>query len=287
MSPSSLVKSGLVAIAFAFIGGCQAFVSSVTDGFTKNLTNSILNSDDLHTIREGLPAYLIGVDALLHGNKTDADLMFAAAQLNGSYALAFADDLKQQKSLTAKARELAFRASCIEVKALCEIEAMSFDQATAKVGNLHVGDVPALYGLASAWASWLQVHADDLHAVAQLAKVKLLIERLLELDETYELGAPHMYMGVFESLLPPSLGGRPEVAKRHFEKAIAISKDRNLYAKVLYAQNYARMTLNRELHDSLLREVLVADPHVDGYTLQNSVAQEIASELLAEADEFF
>ncbi len=287
MSPSSLGKSGLLAIAFVFLGGCQAFVSSVTDGFTKKLTSSILNSDDLHTIREGLPAYLIGVDALLHGNETDADLMFAAAQLNGSYALAFADDPKQQKSLTAKARALAFKASCIEVKSLCNIAAMSFDEALAAMSNLRVDDVPALYGLANAWAGWLQAHADDMHAVAQLAKVKLLIERLLELDETYEFATPHMYMGVFESLLPPSLGGRPEVAKRHFERAITISDGRNLYAKVLYAQNYARTTLNRDLHDSLLKEVLAADPHVDGLTLQNTLAQEIAVELLAEADEFF
>lgn len=274
-------------IAFAFIGGCQVLVSTVSDEFTKKLTSSILNSDDLHTIRDGLPAYLIGVDALLHGNETDSELMFAAAQLNGSYALAFAHDLTQQKSLTSKARELAFKAACLEVKMLCGIETMSFDDTTAAVMNLRVEDVSVLYGLASAWAGWLQAHADDLHAVAQLAKVKLLIERLLELDETYELAAPHMYMGVFETLFPPSLGGRPEVAKMHFTKAIAISKGRNLYAKVLYAQSYARMTHDRELHDVLLRGVLAADPRVDGYTLQNTVAQEIAREMLAEADEFF
>ena len=262
-------------------------VSSVTDGFTQRLTDTILNSDDLNTIKEGLPAYLIGVDALLQDNDSDSDLMFAAAQLNGSFALAFADDPQQQKTLTAKARRLALKAACIEQKSLCGIETMSFADAQEVIAQIEVSKVPMLYGLASAWAGWLQANSDEMHAIAQLGKIKILVKRLLELDESYELGAPHMYMGVFESLFPPSYGGRPELARKHFLRAIEISDNTNLYAKVLYAQFYARMTYDRELHDSLLEEVLSSSPIVDGYTLQNTIAQDLALELQQNADEYF
>ena len=47
-------------------------------------------------------------------------------------------------------------------------------------------------------------------------------------------------MAVMESLLPPTLGGKPDLAKKHFERAIEISAGTNLMAKVLYAEKYAR-----------------------------------------------
>ena len=44
---------------------------------------------------------------------------------------------------------------------------------------------------------------------------------------------------------------------------------------------------DRELHDSLLEDVLAADPQVHGLTLQNTYAQEQAEALLADADDYF
>jgi len=36
------------------------------------------------------------------------------------------------------------------------------------------------------------------------------MERVVELDETYEHGSAHLYLGVMTTLLPPALGGKPE-----------------------------------------------------------------------------
>jgi len=58
-------------------------------------------------------------------------------------------------------------------------------------------------------------------------------------------------------------------------------------AKVIYARQYARLMYNRELHDRLLQEVLMADIDVPGYTLSNTLAQQQARELLASAEEYF
>jgi hypothetical protein len=57
--------------------------------------------------------------------------------------------------------------------------------------------------------------------------------------------------------------------------------------KVIYAQQYARMLYDRQLHDRLLREVLAADPQAPGLVLENTLAQERARELLAEAEAYF
>ena len=58
-------------------------------------------------------------------------------------------------------------------------------------------------------------------------------------------------------------------------------------AKVLYAEKYARLVFNRELHDTLLSEVTDADPYGEALTLINLVAQDQAAALLESADEYF
>ena len=56
---------------------------------------------------------------------------------------------------------------------------------------------------------------------------------------------------------------------------------------MFFAQQYARLVFDRELHDKLLNEVMNADARVDGLTLINLIAKEQASELLESADDYF
>jgi hypothetical protein len=113
------------------------------------------------------------------------------------------------------------------------------------------------------------------------------MERVVELDESYSHGEGHLYLGVFATLLPPALGGKPEEGRVHFERAIALSAGRDLMAKVEYARRYARITYDRPLHDRLLQEVLDADAVATGLTLSNVLAKRQARELLASADKYF
>ena len=83
------------------------------------------------------------------------------------------------------------------------------------------------------------------------------------------------------------MGGRPEVGREHFERAIEISNGEYLMTKVMFASQYARLVFDRELHDQLLEQVLAADASVPGLTLINTVAQLQATELLDTADAYF
>ena len=121
----------------------------------------------------------------------------------------------------------------------------------------------------------------------KLANVELLLRRIVELDETYQHGSAHVYLGVLAMVVPPSMGGRPEESRYHFERAIELSSGKNLMSKVVFAERYARQVFDRPLYDRLLREVLDASPDEPGFTLINTVAQAKARELLAEGNDFF
>ena len=251
-----------------------------------NLSRSMINQDDPALVRSAVPAYLMLLDALVETYPNDDSFLLSAAKLYGAAGL-FADTDQQKKSRADRAQTYARRALCENLQDLCaaiDMPVASFQQALADSDE---DDVHLIYGFAAAWAGWVQANSDDWNAVAQLPKIKALFRWLIALQADYDKGTALVYMGVLESQLPPSLGGKPEVAKGYFEQAISLSNGRHLMAKVLYAEQYARLLFEQELHDRLLNEVLAADPKVEGLTLINHLARQRAQELLDSSDEYF
>lgn len=267
--------------------GCASLVGSVTGGMAEDLGSAILDNPDIDMVRDGAPSYLLLMDGLLAGNPDNATLLAQAAQLNSAYAAAFVEDPARSRALNAKALTLAERAACNDIRDACDLRSRSFDAYESWLAQRSIKDVPAMYGLGSAWAGWIQANSSDFGAIAELSRVKALMQRVVELDEGYDYGGAHLYLGVFDTLFPPAMGGRPEEGRAHFEEAVALSGGRNLMTQVIYAENYARLVFDRELHDSLLTGVLAADPQQPGLTLINVVAQQRAKELLESADGYF
>ena len=277
----------LFGLLIACLTGCAAIVSGVTNKLADDLSSAILGSPDAGVVSDGLPAYLLLIDALVEGSPDDPAILNTAALLNGSYATAFVADEARQKYFATKAKELALRASCHHRRDFCSVLDMDYDDFVSLVDDVSIKDIEYVYVLASNWAGWIQSHADDFRAVAELARAKALMTRVIELDANHADGSPFIYMGVFATFLPAALGGEPEVGRQNFQRAIEISEGKNLYARVMMAEMYARAMFDRELHDRLLHEVIDADPEAGELTLQNVIAQDLAKQLLESADEFF
>lgn len=270
----------------ALLAGCGV-VNKATQRFADNLGTAILNQDDPGTVGDGLPAYLLLLDALLEGDPDNAGTLLAAARLYGAYAGGFVTEPERGKRMANLAFGYARRAACVRTTALCRVIDQPFEAFAVQVNATGVKDIDVLYGLASAWAGRIQQDSGDWNAIADLPKVQLLVERVLALQPDYEKGEPHMVLGVLHSLRPAQIGGKPELGKAAFETAIALSEGRNLMAKTLYAQYYARLLFDQELHDRLLNEVIAAAPEAPRLTLMNVLAQQRAKALLASGKDYF
>jgi len=282
----STVLAGVFFTAF-LISGCGAMMRSVTADLSDDLSQAVMNNNDLATVESGGAAFLILVDGLLVGDPDNPSLLMTAADLHSQYASNFASGPEQARNLSQKALDYAMRAFCLRMKGDCRLKELDFQEFETLIGTTGPKDVPALYTLGAAWTSWIQARRDDWEAIADLPRAKAIMERVVALDETYEDGGAHMYLGVFATLVPPAAGGKPEEGRRHFERALEISGDRNLMVYVLYAQYYARMVFDRELHDRLLNRVLALDPQVPGYVLVNTAARKQARALLDSAEDYF
>lgn len=253
-----------------------------------NLSRSMMNQDDPAIVEAGAPAYLLLLDALILTYPDDEDFLLAGARLYGAYAGVFARDPAQAKRMADKAMNYARRALCEYDEDACTLLDGPQDQILPTLqDDYDEDDIAVFYAMATAWAGWIQANTDDWNAIAQLGKVRILMEWVANIDPAYDNATVQVYLGVLETQLPPSLGGKPEVGKACFERAIEFSGGHNLMAKVLYAKQYARLMWEQELHDQLLNDVLAAEPAYEGLTLINRLAQREAAVLLAESTDFF
>ncbi len=282
---ASLIHKLLLLITLLYVGGCASLASH---GLTQGIANSIQNQSDLIIVETGMPAYLLMVDGMIMNTPHDATLLMAGSRLYSAYAGVFATDEAHARMHAGKAYRYAEQAVCRKLSKLCSEEARDFERFAELVDGVRGREgAELLYTYATAWASWIQVNSGEWHYLADLPRVEILLKRVIALDDDFEQGMPHVYLGIINAQLPPALGGRPEVGREHFEHAIELSQGRNLIAKVEYARTYARLLFERELHDRLLKEVLVADPEEEGLTLANVVAQKQARILLEESGEYF
>lgn len=281
------MRAWLLLGVLAPLAGCAALMRGATDRLADNLGRAVVDSDDPATVRDGLPAYLLLLDGMLRGDPDNAGLLLAAAELNGAYAGNFAEQPERAARMSAKALDYARRAVCLESAPLCKALQGDIPGFQALAGRLDADDLDLAYGLAAAWTGYLQNHRDDWEAIADLPKVEALLGRVVELDPGHARGQAFVYLGALNSLRPAAVGGEPEQGRAYFERAIELSAGRNLYAKVMMAEFYARLVFDRPLHDGLLTQVLDSDPVADGFTLANTLAQERARQLLASADDYF
>lgn len=284
---SPLVIRTILLLACFALGACGQLISSAKREFAQDLSATVLEQDDPETVRQAVPAYLILVSSMIRGDQQNIGLLMSGSRLYGSYASVFVEDNIRKQKLSDKSFEYARRAFCLRRPSLCNFRELSYFEFEQALASITVNEVDVLFALGSAWAGWIQAYSSDWNAIAELPRVTAVIQRVLELDETYSNGDAHTYMAVMYSFLPPAMGGKPELAKQHFEKAIKISQQSNLMAMLLYAQKYARLVFDKELHDRLLRQVIDAKVDAPDMKLINSIAKSRARELLAESDEYF
>jgi len=269
-------------ILFLFLSGCA--VTKLPDNFSR----AMMNQEEPAVIEAGAPSYLLLLDALILTYPNDDKLLLAGSRLYGAYAGSFASNEQEAKSFANKSMEYAQRALCRVKKKSCYMTDASQEELEHELANnFKSKDIDLVYGLSSAWLGWIQANSDDWNAIAQLGKVKHSMQWVAEQDAAYDNGMVQVYLGALETLLPPSLGGKPEIGKQHFETAIEVSNGKNLMAYVIYAEKYARLIFEQDLHDQLLQTALDSDYKYEGLTLINRLAQQQAEILLDESSDYF
>jgi hypothetical protein len=280
----------LILVGILSLNGCSQKVLMVRsmDPIMDDMRTAVNRSTDVDLMRDAMPASLVQLDGFIQAAPDDK-LLLRGSEAYFGYANAFIEDTDKKRAsiLYLKARNYGLQVlkkSGNFTRAL-DGPAPEFREMLKDKGK---GDVPALFWTGNSWLSWIALNLDRPDAVMDLPKAVALLERVVELDETYYYGCAHAALGSYYAAQPKIMGNTSEKAKQHFDRAFEISGGRFLFMYYLYAKFYAYQIQDRDLFEKTLTKIIEtpADKYPD-LTFANEVARRKAKVLLDDVDTYF
>lgn len=281
----------LISLAALLLPACSTsqLVARGASPLIDNGVTAMNRETDLKLAQASMPANLKMIETLLLADPGNTAYRVQAAMGFYGYTLAFVEpggDPDRAAGLYQRARAhalIALEDAGMSQAALTG-SAAEFEQALAA---LDAEAVPALFWTASSWGKWIELQLDDPARLAELSRVEALMQRVLELDETYYYGGAHLFFGAYYGGRAPMFGGDFVRSAKHFDRAAAINRNQLLLVEVYRARYLLRQMGEREaFHSTLTRvvEASVADPDLN---LANALAKQEAAALLAQEKDLF
>ncbi len=259
------------------------------------------SDEDPDLIRAAAPFSLKLMESLLAESPQDRSLLIAAASGFTQFAFAFvqqdadeleARDLGAAEALRTRARRLYLRAQAYGMRGL-GVDHPGFPAALqssprAAVRDRTPADVPLLYWTATAWAAAISLSKDNPEFIAQIPAMEALMDRALELDESYGRGAIHTFLITYEMSRPGAPGDPAVRAGAHFARAMELSEGKSAAPLVALAESVSIGRQDVKEFESLLHRALAIEPDANPDTrLLNLVMQRRARWLLSRRAELF
>jgi predicted anti-sigma-YlaC factor YlaD len=299
---TSFARALAITALFAALAGCslrKMAVNSVA-GMLSESGTTFASDDDPELVREAVPFTLKLYESLLESVPDNRDLLRATCSVFTQYAYAFVqtdaeriepDDFAASLAMKERAEKLYLRGlrycvRALELRRAGVEQALKLDPDTA-LEWAREEDVELLYWTGASWGSAISIGQGKPALVADVPAVRALMTRALALDETFQRGAIHAALISLEAL-PEAMGGSPERARRHFERAVAISEGRDPGPYVTFAASVSVATQNRTEFVKLLEQALAIDPNDNpDMRLAAIIARQRARRLLDRVDELF
>lgn len=273
------------------ISGCstQKLIVTSAQGVLDDVVSSLQREQDLEIAQNGLGTGIVLIEGMRASRPKNLKLAGQAVQARFSYCMGFVESKDEERARSqyrvamAEGFELLERNEAFrKARETRDTEALA-----ASLDRFRNKHWPLLFWTISSWAGWVNVSRDDPEATIQVDLVRVAIDHLIETDESYFFGSPHLMAGSFYSSRAPMFGGDPEKGKKHFERALELSRGQLLLAKVFMAELYCVQVQNRDLFTSLLQEVIDATVDSEDLQLLNVIAKGKAVVLLEKTDDLF
>ncbi len=244
---------------------------------------------DPELAKNALPANLKMMEGFLKEDENNSDILMRLSEGFCSYSFSFIEDTNPDRAadLYLRGKNYAQRALGVET-GIENIGELNLDQFNLKIEKMGKENVPSLFWLGQCWGGWLMLSLDNPRAFVAISKVESLMKRVLELDAAYHYAGPHLFLGAFYGGRSKMLGGDPEKSRFHFEKSLALTANRFLLSRVLYAKTYAVQVQDKKLFAEQLNAVINSSGNIlPEQRLANEVAKQKAKRLMEMANELF
>jgi len=242
---------------------------------------------DLKLAEDSIPTNLEMLEGMIGIDPENATLHIFAAQAYYGLSYGFNEDNRPQRAVKFYQRGLKHGKQALAINGLSNIGKIPIDQLEANLKKMDKDDVPALFWTAGNWAKWID-HNRNSTGLMQLPRATALMQRVIELDDTFYHGGAHMYFGVYYGGRAPMFGGNFKKSEDHFDRAREITGGKLLVADLLQAQYLSRQKLDREdFHQRLTKIIEAPDDLYPELGLLNQIAKRKARMLLDKEEKWF
>ena len=186
-------------------------------------------------------------------------VLYANAFLQADAAIAEWDDYDLALELNERARRMYLRARDYGLRNVevdhPGITARLQSDPEAAVTIFEAEDVESVYYLGGAWMLAISLGLDQPALVADLPAARALLDRALELDESFERGALHSAFVTLESV-GEAMGGSYDRAREHFDRAVELSDGQDAGPYLALASGVSIAEENREEFRELLETAI-------------------------------
>ena len=296
-------RLGTAALLCALLAGCsirKMAVNKLGNGLASGGT-VFASDDDPELVKAAVPFSLKLMESLLAENPRHEGLLFATASGFTQYAFAFvqqdADEMEDKDAAAAetmrqRARRLYLRARNYGLRGLAlthpNFEKELRQNPKSAVRAAKRSDVSLLYWTAVSWGAAIALSKDDPQLIAEVPQVEALIDRALELDETWNEGALHGFLVSYEMARQGAAGDAAERSRLHFARAMELAGGQQAGPLVSFAEAVCVQKQDVKQFESLLNQALAinADARPNS-RLVNLIMQRRARWLLSKKEDLF
>ena len=255
--------------------------------------NTMNQEPDLQLAEDSMPANLSLLKGMINLDPENVQLRVYAAQAYYGLSYGFNEDYDIERAEKFYLRGLdqgltALKLIGLRAEGTDNIKKLSTGKLEKQLQSFDKDDVPALFWTASNWAKWIDLNRDDAASLIQLSKPTAMMQRVLELDETFYFGGAHIFFGVYYGSRSPMLGGNFEKSKYHFDRAREITERKLLVADLIQAQYLSRQMNDRgDFHQRLTHIINAPEDLYPEAILINKIVKRKAEILLSKEDQWF
>lgn len=304
--PSLMVLFSLLVIALTILQTSCSINKMAVNLIAKSLSSGdstvFTGEEDPQLVADALPFAMKLYESLLEQTPENEDLLITTGSVFAMYANAFVQtpasmlpeseyelqqkSLQRAKILYLRGRGYLLRAWELRYPGFGEyLDNNELEQALEPTVS---EDVPLLFWTSASWLGAFSTDTFDMELLLNLAKPIALLNRALELDESYSNGMIHDTLISIYGSLPEAMGGSQDRARYHFQKAVEFSEGLSPSPYVALASTVS--VANQDVNEfrRLLNQALAVDAEANpDNRLQILLSQDKAHWLLNHIEDFF
>ncbi|MDX9703520.1 MAG: TRAP transporter TatT component family protein [Candidatus Auribacterota bacterium] len=244
---------------------------------------------DFNLAQTALPANIKLLEGLVLSYPSRRDLKVWVSEALCGYGFGFVEDndKKRASMLYLRAKEYAVQNAVrhIQFKAEYIYDINEFEKWLSKRSEK---DIDILYWLGHSWGAYIAINLNNPDAMADLPKVRWIMERVIALDERFYNAGAHLFLGSLYASIPVMFGGSEEKSLYHFNRGFSLNGEKFLLAHYYFAKTYCVRFLKKDAFYQSLEYIEQFDTaQYPNLRLFNSIAVYKADQLKQQAEELF